>query len=370
MMHARASRLALALLGVALLAPTARSADPLASLKKGNPDLKSAGPLAFGPEGILFVGDTKGAAVFAIDTGDRPSKPEIGPLKVEGVDEKVASLLGTSPQQIQINDMAVNPASGKAYLSVSRGRGPDAAPVLVRVGRDGKVEMVSTENVPFAKADLPSPPAAAAPAAGNRPSPRSQSITDLAYVDGRVFVAGLSNEEFASRLLAIPFPFADEKTSTSVEIYHGSHGQLETRSPVRTFVPYRIKGDPYLLAAYTCTPLVRLAVADLKPGAHVKGATVAELGNRNNPLDMIVYKKGGKEYILMANSSRGVMKITTEGIDKAESITKRVPDKAGQPYETVEGLKGVVQLDALDPEHAVVLVQNGGGMTLETVELP
>ncbi|MCH8830480.1 MAG: hypothetical protein IID45_12965, partial [Planctomycetes bacterium] len=39
-------------------------------LKEGTPDLKSAGPLAFGPGGILFVGDTTGAAVFALQTTD------------------------------------------------------------------------------------------------------------------------------------------------------------------------------------------------------------------------------------------------------------------------------------------------------------
>ncbi len=47
--------------GVALLAMAAPAwaAEPSAALKKGTPDLKSAGPLAFGPDGILFVGDTQ-----------------------------------------------------------------------------------------------------------------------------------------------------------------------------------------------------------------------------------------------------------------------------------------------------------------------
>jgi hypothetical protein len=38
-------------------------------LKEGTPDLQSAGALAFGPDDVLFVGDTKSAAVFAIATG-------------------------------------------------------------------------------------------------------------------------------------------------------------------------------------------------------------------------------------------------------------------------------------------------------------
>ena len=32
-------------------------------LKEGTPDVKSAGALAFGPDGILFVGDAKSATV-------------------------------------------------------------------------------------------------------------------------------------------------------------------------------------------------------------------------------------------------------------------------------------------------------------------
>jgi len=355
---------------MAVLASAAWAADPSASLKKGTPDLKSAGPLTFGPDGILFVGDTQGAALFAIDTGDRSPAADKGAIAVEDVAGKIAGMLGTDPKQVMINDMAVNPLSGKAYLSVSRGRGPDAAALIFRVGGNGKLEELSLDGVRFAKAEVPNAPSATA-AAKKGVSPRSESITDLAYVDGRVFLAGLSNEEFSSRLLAIPFPFTDGGVDgASVEIYHGSHGQLETRSPVRTFVAYQIKGEPYLMAAYTCTPLVKVPVADLKAGAHVKGTTIAELGNRNRPLDMIVYHQGSADYILMANNSRGVMKIKTEGADTAEPITSRVPDKKGLGYETIDSLKGVVQLDQLDKTHALVLRDQDGKQNLETVALP
>src|SRR5207249_10229880 len=49
-------------------------------------------------------------------------------------------------------------------------------------------------------------------------NPRSQSITDMAYVDGKVIVAGLSNEEFASDLRYIPFPFKNAERGTGVQI--------------------------------------------------------------------------------------------------------------------------------------------------------
>jgi hypothetical protein len=127
-------------------------------LTQGTPELKSAGSLAFGPSGILFVADPQSAAVFAIDTGDTAGNPEKVSLNVEGIDDLIAGL-GTTPDDILINDLAVNPLSGKAYLSVSRGRGPDAAPVLLTVDGEGNVAEFPLAGVAFARADLPNAPA-------------------------------------------------------------------------------------------------------------------------------------------------------------------------------------------------------------------
>ncbi len=362
-------------LAAALVMVGAGSSARAAELAKGTPDLKSAGALAFGPDGVLFIGDAQGGAIFAVDTADRTPGSPGGTFQVEALNEKIAALLGTEAGQVMINDLAVSPASGRAYLSVGRGRGPDAIPAIVRVDRSGQLEAVSLADVPFAKATLAHLPAAtpapAAPAKKGRGGARSQAITDLAYIDGRVYVAGLSNEQFASRLISIPYPFTGSEEATSVEIYHGAHGRFETAAPIRTFAAYKVQGEPHLMAAYTCTPLVKLPVAALKPGAHFRGQTIAELGNMNTPLDMIVYQKGGKDYLLMANTARGVMKISTDGIAKAASITGKVADTAGQPYQKVAELKGVIQLDGLDKDNALVLVQRpSGSMDLETVPLP
>jgi hypothetical protein len=366
----------MALAGIALTAAMATAAEPTASLKQGKPDIQSAGPLTFGPEGILFIGDTKSAALFAIDTGDRTAATEKHSVQVKDLAGKIAGMLGTDARQVQINDLAINPLSGNVYVAVSRGRGPEAIPVIVRIVGDGKLEEVALDNVRFAKAEIPNAPAPAAAQAQAQSrggDPRRESITDLAYVDGRVFLAGISNEEFSSRLIAIPFPFSSEGfDGAAIEIYHGAHGRFETKSPVRTFVAYKIQNEPYLLAAYTCTPLVKMPVSELKAGAHVKGTTIAELGNRNRPLDMIVYQKDGKDYLLLANDSRGVMKITTEGAGTAESITEPVRNGGtkGLGYDKITSLKGVVQLDKLDDRHAVILVQDADGLNLETIDLP
>src|SRR5262249_163092 len=155
------------------------------------------------------------------------------------------------------------------------------------------IDEVALKDVKFAKAALPDVPAAEAKTPRGQPA-RQEAITGLAFVDGKLVVAGISNEDFSSRLRVIPFPFSDTQKGAGVTIFHGPPGRFETNAPVRTFVPYEIKGEANLLAAYTCTPLVKIPVKDLKPGEKVKGTTVAELGSGNRPLDMIVYQKDGK----------------------------------------------------------------------------
>jgi len=353
----RTKLLAAALLLVGSL--MAARAD-IPGMTKGTPDLKSATALAFGPNGLLFVGDPQGAAIFAIDTHDT-SPTGTGDVKVDRLDAQLAGVLGVADKDVTVTDLKVNPASGNVYVAASRGQ--SGGPAIVRITRSGKVEALPTKDVPFAKVTLPNP----AKGKGTQ-----QSITNMAFVDGRLIVAGLSNEEFASTLRAIPFPFKeDANKGTGIQIFHGAHGKIETQAPIRTFTAYKVGGEDAILAAYTCTPLVKIPVSELKAGAKVKGTTIAELGNRNNPLDIIPYTKDGKNYFLMANSARGVMKIPADNLDKLAPITARPPtDTAGIKYETIAELKDVLQLDKLDNTRAVILVKSGTGLDLKTIPLP
>src|SRR5437773_3886624 len=90
----------LAVAAFAFTVGSARAADSLRdSLKSGTPELKSAGPLAFGPEGVLFIGDPQAAAIYAIDTGDNKPSTSAERPKVAGIDEKIGSLLGIEGKQ-------------------------------------------------------------------------------------------------------------------------------------------------------------------------------------------------------------------------------------------------------------------------------
>jgi hypothetical protein len=333
------------------------------NMTTGKAGLKSAGALAFGQDGILFVGDTAGAAIVALDTEDRTASKSTGPLEIKGINEKIAAMLGTAPDQILINDTAVNPISRNVYISVARGRGPDAVPMILRATAGGKLSELSLDNIKHSAVKFSDAPAPAAPGR------QVETITSIAYVNGNVIVAGLSNEEFSSTLRSIPFPFQEAAKGAGIQIYHGSHGRFETAAPIRTFVPYEVDHQQQILAAYTCTPLVKIPVSELKPGAQVHGVTIAELGNRNRPIDMIVYEKGGKHFILMANSSRGVMKLQADNLETYKPITAPT-EVTGVPYETIAALKDVQHLNKFDDSTALILQGTGASMDLRTIPLP
>ena len=330
------------------------------SFKVGKALIRSAGPLAFGPDGVLFAADSAGAAIFALDTNDRRASPAAGHLEISGIDGKIAALLGTAADRILIYDTAVNPLSKNVYLSVARGRGPDAEPVILRLDGAGKLSELSLDNIRYSSIALPDA----------RSSERLEAITYIQFVDGNLIVAGLSNEEFSSNLRSIPFPFRSQAAAegAGIEIYHTSHGLYETDAPVRTFVPFTIDGKAYILAAYTCTPLVKIAVSELKPGNKVTGDTIAELGAGNRPLDMIAYRKEGHDYILMANSSRGVVRLAADHLEAYQPMLSR--GSRGVPRTKVMEWSRVHQLKKVDDATALILTDAGGTADLRMVPLP
>jgi hypothetical protein len=118
---------------------------------------------------------------------------------------------------------------------------------------------------------------------------------------------------------------------------------------------------------------VKFPIGNLQPGAKVMGTTIAELGNRNRPIDMVVYQKDGKDYLLMSNTSRGVMKIPTEHFGHQEGLTETVSggNQAGVSYETIAQMTGIEQLDLLDDQHVIVIARTEAGQAnLEAVMLP
>jgi hypothetical protein len=348
-------------------------------LQIGTADIRSSGPITFGPAGILFLADNAAAKVFAVDVADPGAAAGSEPFDLENLDARLASFLGCDIDDVAIRDMAVHPTSHNVYLSVQRGRGDAGQSVLVRVDRlDGSITDVPLVDVPVASASITDAPAVdderldlTLPQGSEgevltfgdktlrvlRRPIRTATITDMAYVDGALLVAGLSNEEFSSKLRRIPFPFRDELTDNSLEIFHVSHGKWETAAPIRTFVPY--EGGRSILASYTCTPVVHFPLADLTPGTKTVGRTVAELGAMNQPLDMVSFEQGGEEHLLVANSAHGLIKIACRDIDAQVPLTEP-KEPVGVPRET-EDLRGITRLANLNGSHVLALQADDDG---------
>jgi hypothetical protein len=315
---------------------------------KGSPEVKSITALTFGPNGVLFIGDSQSAAVYAVDTKDA-AKATAKAYDIQGIDAKIAAALGTTKETITITDMAVNPVSKKLYIAV---KSADGTPVLLTVDNNNAIKAVSLKDVDFSSVALNDAPA---------DSKRVSSISDMAYADGKLMLSGLSNKEFSSSFRTIAFPFTGKAGDmASLEMYHGAHGRFETTSPIRTFSTTTIDGKNYMVASYTCTPLVLFPMDELKQGAHVKGRTIAEMGNGNTPADMI-WLKSDKNYLVMANDRRPAVKVSYDDIKSFQgTLTERVANTAGTnfiklPYEKV------TQLDKLDDGRAVVIQRKANG---------
>jgi hypothetical protein len=81
---------------------------------------------------------------------------------------------------------------------------------------------------------------------------RSMTTVDLAFHNGELYIAGISNEEFASTLRRVPCPFTDRMAEWQRR-FHDAHAQYETRVPIRAMTFETVDGKDTLVAAYACS---------------------------------------------------------------------------------------------------------------------
>jgi hypothetical protein len=370
----RSIRFVLTLALVGGLLASAVDAKVLNKTASGKPEIKSINVIEFAPEGVLLIGDGAGSQIFAVETGDTKPTGTLGE-KIAGIDAKLASRLGTTPKGIEIIDMAVNPASGKAYLAIRKQ--DDKSYVILTVDGSGKIEELVLDKVNYARTELV--------AGGNA---KIDLVSDVAWADDRVIAAGRSNEEFASKIFSIDAPLAHDAKSKvySAETYHVQHGKWETKAPMSVVIPLKEGGKTYVVGAFSCTPIVKYPIDDIKPEATVKGTSVIELGSGNQPKDMFVYEKEGKSYVLATTLRRRgnvgaspywtvvfEQKLLTETQDVNEKALRRL-GRNNQPatdkITVVEAFSGAVQIDKLDSKRALALRQTSAGLDLEPIALP
>lgn len=328
---------------------------------EGEGGLYSASTLAFGPDGILFVGDSVGSQVVAFETGDTTVAELSEQLVfVEAVDEAVAAMLGTTAQQIEITDLAVNPLSQNVYLAVHRGRSADAIPVIVRIDRlTSELSVVDLGAMPATNVAIPAAPDADTTIQFGQYE-RMMTITDIHYYNNEILVSGVSNEEFVSTLRRIPYPFTGEMSITSLEVWHMVHNQYETQAPIVSMTVREYEDGPYLIAAYTCTPLVKFPLSAVTNGEYLVGDTIAEMGFGNAPIDLITYPDPtmGKEMILVTHDQRNPTRIDPDEIAGAALYNDQFAiNPTGLTQMSMPGA-GTLQIDVLNEYYVVVLRRN------------
>ena len=343
------------LLILGIISSHAGDNDPY--MRKGTPEIKSMSQLAFNEDGVLFLGDSEGGVIYAIDLKDTQKNNYEKEVNVSDLEGEIGAMLGTSVDNVLVHDMAVNPLSGNIYLSVSRGRAkwtskwhlPNdlaSADVLIKITAEGEFSEVRLEDVEYSSVGLPNPVDAETEHRWKKGTKlRVDAITDLTYHKGNLYVAGLSNEEFAASMWVSSFPFKKDIKVSTLEIYHGAHGKYETHAPIRTFLPYELNQKDHIMAAYLCTPLVTFEIDKLGSQNHVKGKTVAEFGAGNYPLDMILYQNNGKDYVLMSNSQLPLLIFDPSDVASFEQeITTEVKGYLGGVKYTPRSGSGVQQL--------------------------
>ena len=345
----------ISILSLLLVMVTVSAREP--GMKKGTPDIVSISVLEFNKDGILFIGDSKGGNVFAVDLADNVPSDNEKALTIADLEDQLAGMLGTTADNIMVHDMAINPVSQNIYLSVSRGRAkwtsrweaPNDlvdADILIKISPSGEMSEASLENVDFSSVSIPNPIDASIEHRWKKGAKlRSDAITDIAFDEGNVYISGLSNEEFRAALWTASYPFSKDVGANTLEIFHGAHGKWETASPIRALLPYDLNNEKQILAAYLCTPLVTIDANKLENGKHVKGRTVAEFGSGNFPIDMVKYQNKGKDYILMSNSALPLLLFDPEDVANYEGeITEEVEGyMAGVKYTPRSGT-GIQQL--------------------------
>lgn len=349
----------------------------LQSPQQGAVQLKGIDALRFAPGAVLLVGDGRGGQVVAIETGD--TTPLAGPgAKVPNVTAVLADRLGTKAADVEILDLAVNPISGRAYLAVRKQDEP--RDLIVTIDPRNGIKEFLLKDVRYVRVALASDGKGAPPV----------HVTDLAWAGDRLIVAAQAKEEFASKVLVVPGPLSDASSAAahSAETYHVSHRRWETKAPMSTIMPYQEEGKWYVVGAFSCTPIVKYPVEDLKPDAHVKGLSMLELGSGNKPLNMFAYEKDGKASVLVntfrfhhqkAPISPGPYWTCRFNLDllannekvNEEAVRRDIKTPEDPAISMVPEFHGVMHMDRLDAGRALVVRKGADdSLDLEAVALP
>ncbi len=335
---------------------------------------RSVNVIKFGDANTLFVGDSKSATLYAYNIISATNAEAQKAYNIHDLSTKIATFLRVGVMDIIVRDMAINPTSKEAYIAFDTKSKSGYTSQIIIVNQAGtirKFDLATTKHTEIKINDAPTKDLTF----WDKTPMRSLTFTDIDFYKGKVYISGMSNAEFSSALRVLDYPFNAKVSTSSVEIFHAVHGQNETRAPIQTLQFATLNNEDYILAAYTCTPLVLIPVKELKDGAHIVGKTIAELGYGNTPVDIIKFQSEGfdkKPYegIILANRNRTAQFVNINDI--AKSATEKSVGYAGMVEHTGTPISnlpmtGLLQMDDQDGYHIATLRRNDETGSLELI---
>ncbi|MCL9806978.1 hypothetical protein NAT51_15685 [Flavobacterium amniphilum] len=330
--------------------------------------------IKFGDDNTLFIGDSKSATLYAYTVPNVDNSSAQKAYNIHDLSNKISTFLKVNPLDLIVRDMSVNPKSKEAYIAIDTKSKNGYTSQIVVVNQDGKIrkfDLVSTKHTEIKINDAPTKDIIF----WDKTPMRSLTFTDIDFYKGKLYVSGMSNAEFSSALRVIDYPFNSKISTTSLEIYHAVHGQNETRAPIQTLQFVNLNNVDYVLAAYTCTPLVLIPVKDLKNGAHIVGKTIAEMGYGNTPVDIIKFQsedfdKKKYEGIILANRNRTAQFVNLDDLSigsKTDGIGYAgMAEHAGIPITNLP-MTGLMQMEDQDDYHILTMRRNDETGSLELI---
>jgi hypothetical protein len=265
---------------------------PLENAQQGDPGIASFQHLAFGPSGVLLIGDGDNDRVVAVATGDTDPASEAGNtfVTVDNILGRLADAFGgnATAGDIRLDDIAVNPISKRVYLAARRQSTDDRA--LFSMDGAGAIFVFDLTNVMYA--------AVSYGAIDNIPG---STIAELAWTDTHVVTSAIEQSWTYSQMVTIALPFTHGGATTvgTTKVYHRSHNKWETHAPINSFTTYMADGAPHIAGGFTCTPLVRYPVSLLAQGmTQAEGATPFDYGSQKHTRDMFYYENGSGGYLV------------------------------------------------------------------------
>ena len=307
-------------------------------LTKGTPNIESFNEMTFGPNGILFVGDSKGAKIFAIATQDTIESEIKTGFLMKDIESRVADYLGQSKEDIMFHEMALNPISKNIYISISLkrkewnmpSRNPDMiaySDILLMIDINTKeITKVNLNNIFFSQYEVKdAPPKESIMYNINQ---RTITFTDMKFRDNELLLAGKSGENFTPIFKSLDFPFTKKAKTTKIEYFYYGHDRYVSWFPASAFDTYTVDGNSKLLAVFYGNPLITFNLNEFSGSETdtIRGKNISELwGGHSKAVDMIQYNYKNIDYVLISLSNRGLAEFRLDDIKafQGDLIAKR-----------------------------------------------